>query len=60
VTGLYRRSVFAFGLVAIALGIALLAETAAVGGGSTGYLLGVLFVGLGIGRIFLLRRRSTD
>jgi hypothetical protein len=60
VTGLYRRSVFAFGLVAIALGIALLAETVAVGGGSTGYLLGVLFVGLGLGRIFLLRRRSTD
>jgi hypothetical protein len=60
VTGLYRRSVFAFGLVAIALGIALVAETIAVGGGSAGYLLGVLFVGLGIGRIFLLRRRSTD
>jgi hypothetical protein len=53
----YRRSVFAFGLVAIALGIALLVETAVVGGGSTGYLLGVLFIGLGIGRIFLLRRR---
>jgi hypothetical protein len=60
VTGLYRRSVFAFGLVAIALGIALLAETVAVGGGSTGYLLGVLFVGLGVGRIVLVRRRSTD
>lgn len=54
--GLYKRSVFAFGLVAIALGIALLAETAVAGGGSTGYLLGVLFIGLGIGRIFLLRR----
>jgi len=60
VTGLYRRSVFAFGLVAIALGIALLAETVAVGGGSTGYLLGVLFVGLGVGRIVLVRRRSAD
>jgi hypothetical protein len=60
VTGLYRRSIFAFGLVAIALGIALLAETIAVGGGSTGYLLGVLFVGLGVGRIVLVRRRSTD
>jgi hypothetical protein len=56
-TGVYRRTVFAFGLVAIGLGIALLAETAVVGGGSTGYLLGVLFIGLGIGRIFLLRRR---
>jgi hypothetical protein len=57
VTGLYRRSVLAFGIVAIGLGVALLAETIAVGGGTTGYLLGVLFVALGIGRIFLLRRR---
>ena len=56
-SGFYRRSVFAFGLVAIALGIALFAETAAVGGGSVGYLLGVLFVALGIGRVYLLRRR---
>ena len=54
---LYKRSVFAFGVLSIGLGIALLAETIAVGGGSTGYLLGVLFVGLGIGRLFLLRRR---
>jgi uncharacterized membrane protein HdeD (DUF308 family) len=56
-SGLYRRSTLVFGLVSIALGIALLAETVAVGGGSTGYLLGVLFVALGIGRLFLLRRR---
>lgn len=55
-SGLYRRSVFAFGLVAIGLGIALLAETAAQGGGTVGYLLGVLFVALGIGRLYLLRR----
>jgi hypothetical protein len=54
---LYRRSVFVFGLVAIGLGIALLVETVAVGGGSTGYLLGVLFIGLGVGRLYLLRRR---
>jgi hypothetical protein len=57
VIGLYRRSIFAFGLVAIGLGIALLAETIAVGGGSIGYLLGVLFVALGFGRLYLLRRR---
>ena len=56
-TGLYRRSVFAFGLVAIGLGIALLVETVAEGGGSIGYLLGVLFVALGVGRLYLLRRR---
>lgn len=54
---MHSRSVFAFGLIAIGLGIALLAETAAAGGGSTGYLLGVLFVALGCGRLYLLRRR---
>jgi hypothetical protein len=57
VTGLYKRSVFAFGVVAIGLGIALLAESVAVGGGSVGYLLGLLFLALGIGRLYLLRRR---
>jgi hypothetical protein len=46
-----RRFVVAFGLIAI------LAETAAQGGGTTGYVLGVLFVGLGVGRLYLLRRR---
>jgi hypothetical protein len=54
---LYSRSVFVFGVLAIGLGIALLVETVAVGGGSVGYLLGLLFVALGIGRLFLLRRR---
>ena len=53
----YKRSVLIFGFIAIALGIALLAETVAVGGGSSGYVLGVLFVALGVGRLYLLRRR---
>ena len=53
----YKRSVFAFGLLAVALGITLLAETVAVGGGTTGYLLGALFVALGCGRLYLLRQR---
>lgn len=53
----YQRTVFAFGLVSIGLGVALLAETAVRGGGSVGYLLGVLFLALGIGRLYLLRRR---
>ena len=56
-SNLHRRSVFVFGLIAIGLGIALLAETAVIGGGSTGYVLGVLFVALGCGRLYLLRRR---
>jgi hypothetical protein len=56
-SNLHRRSVFVFGLIAIGLGIALLAETVVIGGGSTGYVLGVLFIGLGVGRLYLLRRR---
>ena len=55
-SNLHRRSVFVFGLIAIGLGIALLAETVAIGGGSTGYVLGVLFIALGVGRLYLLRR----
>jgi len=57
VTGLYARFVFVFGIVMVVLGVALLVETAAAGGGSTGYLLGTLFLGLGAGRLYLLRRR---
>ena len=53
----YKRSVLIFGVLSIAIGVALLAETVAAGGGSAGYLLGVLFVALGVGRLFLLRRR---
>jgi hypothetical protein len=53
----YRRSVVVFGLVSVALGIALVAQTARVGGGTVGYVLGVLFIGLGAGRLFLARRR---
>jgi hypothetical protein len=53
----YGRSVFVFGILMVVLGIALLVETAAAGGGSTGYLLGTLFVALGVGRLYLLRRR---
>jgi len=53
----HQRAVLVLGVLAIVLGIALLAETAAYGGGSVGYLLGLLFVALGIGRLYLLRRR---
>ena len=54
---LYRRSTLVFGIVMAVLGIAILVETTLAGGGSFGYLLGVLFVGLGVGRVHLLRRR---
>jgi hypothetical protein len=53
----YRRSTVLFGLIALGLGLALLVETAVQGGGSVGYVLGVLFLALGIGRLYLVRRR---
>lgn len=52
----YRDVVGAFGLVAIAIGIALIVRTAAEGGG-VGIVLGLLFIALGAGRLYLLRRR---
>jgi uncharacterized membrane protein HdeD (DUF308 family) len=53
----HQRAVLIFGVVAIVLGIALLVETAVQGGGSIGFLLGLLFIALGVGRLYLLRRR---
>ena len=52
----YRRAVFAFGLLAIGLGFAILVRTAWAGGGA-GYVFGCLFVAVGAGRLYLLRRR---
>lgn len=51
------RAVVVFAAVLIALGVALVVQTARVGGG-VGYLLGVLFVALGLGRLYLLRARQ--
>ena len=52
----YRDVVGTFGVVAIAIGIALIVRTAMEGGG-VGIVLGLLFVALGVGRLYLLRRR---
>lgn len=54
---LYRGSIALFGLTFIGIGIALIAVTAARGGALFGYLVGVLFVALGVGRLYLLRAR---
>ena len=53
----YRQGTAVFGVLSIGLGIALIVRTAAAGGGAVGYLLGPLFVALGLGRLYLLRRR---
>ena len=53
----YRSATLVFGLVAIAIGVALLVQTARYGGG-IGYALGVLFIALGAGRLYLLKKRE--
>jgi hypothetical protein len=53
---LYRGAVAVLALLFVAIGIALLAVTAAQGGGVLGFLLGAMFIALGVGRITLLRR----
>jgi hypothetical protein len=53
----YRELVTVFGVIAMGLGVALIVRTAIAGGG-VGILIGLLFVGLGAGRLYLLRRRS--
>jgi hypothetical protein len=53
---LYRGAVAVLALLFVGIGIALLAVTAVHGGGVLGFLLGALFIALGIGRLTLLRR----
>ena len=54
---LYRGAVAVFGVAFVGIGIALIAVTAARGGAVFGFLVGLLFVALGIGRLYLLRSR---
>jgi hypothetical protein len=53
----YSVAVMAFAAIFAAIGIALLARTAVAGGGVVGYVLGALFVVLGVARFTLERKR---
>ena len=53
----YRYGLIVLAVAFLGIGVALLAVTTARGRGAFGYLLGVLFVALGIGRLYLLRAR---
>ena len=53
----YRWAVVIFSMVFVGIGVALLARTAAEGGGVVGFLLGGLFIALGVGRLSLERKR---
>ncbi len=52
----YPQAVLLLSLLFVGIGIGLIVQTARLGGG-VGYLLGVLFVTLGVGRLYLQRRR---
>ena len=52
----YRGAIVVLALCFVGIGIALLAVTAAEGGGVLGFVLGALFVALGVGRLTLLRK----
>lgn len=53
----YSWTVVAFSVVFVAIGISLFVRTAAEGGGVVGFLLGALFVALGVARLSLERKR---
>ncbi len=52
----YRGAVVVLALLFVGVGVAMLSVTAAAGGGLLGFLLGGLFVALGVGRLTLLRK----
>ena len=54
----YRGATALFAVAFVGIGIALVVVTAARGGGALGYVVGVLFVALGLGRLWLLRART--
>jgi len=55
----YRRAILVFSGCFVLIGVALLVVTAVNGGGLVGFVLGGLFVALGVGRIQLERKRGT-
>jgi hypothetical protein len=54
---MYKGAVAIFALVFVGIGVALLAVTAAHGGGVVGFVLGGLFIAAGVARLTILRRR---
>jgi hypothetical protein len=54
----YHRAILGFSLVFVVIGLALLVSTLANGGGpaSIGFLMGILFVAVGIGRFWISSR----
>ncbi len=55
----YRRAIYVFAALFVLIGITLLVVTALNGGGVIGFVLGGLFIALGIGRIQVERKRGA-
>ena len=55
----YRGAIAVLAVTFIGIGVALLAVTAAHGGGVLGFVLGGLFIALGVGRLTLLVRGGS-
>ena len=53
----YSIAIFVFSAVFVALGVTLLVRTATAGGGLVGYVVGALFIVLGVARFTLERQR---
>jgi hypothetical protein len=55
----YRRAILAFSALFVVIGVVLLVVTALNGGGVVGFVLGGLFIALGVGRFQLERKRGA-
>jgi hypothetical protein len=53
----YSIAVVVFSVLFVSIGVALLVRTAVAGGGVVGYVLGALFIALGVARFTLERKR---
>lgn len=53
----YSVAVLVFAVLFVAIGVALIIRTTAAGGGATGYVLGALFIVLGVARFTIERKR---
>ncbi len=55
----HRRAVMAFSVIFMIIGVVLLVVTALNGGGVVGFVLGGLFLALGVARLQLERKRGS-
>ena len=60
--GAYDRSIRAFSLIYAVIGVVILAMTIVRGGGplSIGFLIGLAFIGVGVGRYLIQRKVARD